>query len=176
MILKENYCFSLMITKFGQRHYLNLDNAADQIWIMALTNKLVEAPKKAKKLIFNDPFIYHAVYAWLHPSDHPYEAHIKTALMDPQLCSVIVESCVVAHYKRKYPTFYIKAEGEVDVAYIDQQKFWPVEVKWTGQVRASDLKQIQKYSNGILLSRQTSPAQINATPSYSLPWYLAKYL
>jgi len=43
-----------------------------------------------------------------------------------------VEGNLATHYRRYYPTFYIKAEGEVDLAYIDRNRFHPVEVKWTG--------------------------------------------
>ena len=40
--------------------------------------------------------------------------------------SKLVEACVVSHYRRYYETMYIKAKGEVDIAYIDRKKFWPV--------------------------------------------------
>lgn len=58
---------------------------------------------------------------------------MRPLLADPEWTGKLVEGTVVTHYRRYYPTFYIKAEGEVDVAYIEQDRFRPVEVKWTGQ-------------------------------------------
>lgn len=98
-------------------------------------NTLSGAPKTARKVGFVDPFIYRAVLRWLDT--------------DPKsdMSSRLTESCVVSHIKRHYPTYYIKAEGEVGVAYIDQKKFWPIEVKWTNQLRPKDIKQVLKYPN-----------------------------
>ncbi len=139
-----------------------------------IEDKLVGAAKKARKLLFTDPFIYHAIYAWLYPVANPFETHIMSTLADPVMVSNLVEACVTSHYRRWYPTYYIKAEGEVDIAYIENNKFWPIEVKWTQQLRPKDLKQIQKYKNGIILGKQLSIKQINTTSSYPLAWYLAK--
>jgi predicted AAA+ superfamily ATPase len=59
----------------------------------------------------------------------------------------------VTQVKRFYQTFYIKGKYEVDVAYIHNQRFWPVEVKWTNQIHTQDLKGIRKYKNGVVLSK-----------------------
>lgn len=85
-----------------------------------------------------------------------------------------MESCVTSQFRRWYPTYYIKAEGEVDVAYVKDEQFWPIEVKWTSQLKAKDLKQVQKYKNGIILAKQRQIHQVNSTMSYPLPWYLAR--
>ena len=74
---------------------------------------------------------------------------------DPVLCSKLVEGCVVSHYRRYFPTYYIKAEGEIDIAYVDKERFWPVEVKWTNQIRSNDLKQLAKYPNAKLLTKKS---------------------
>jgi uncharacterized protein len=66
---------------------------------------------------------------------------------DPVLCSKLVEGCVASHYRRYFPTYYIKSEGEIDIAYVDKERFWPVEVKWTNQIRPNDLKQLAKISS-----------------------------
>jgi uncharacterized protein len=110
-------------------------------------DQLSAAPKKARKVIFNDPFIFHAVRSWLYPSENPYEIQVKQLLNSTEWTSKLVESCVSSHFSRKYPTYYIKAAGEVDIAYVKDKRFWPVEVKWTNQIKSSDLKQIQKYNN-----------------------------
>lgn len=64
---------------------------------------------------------------------------------------------------------YIKADGEVDIAYIDRDKFWPVEIKWTNQIRQKDLKQIMKYPNGRILSKTSHVGNLNKVPVIPLP-------
>jgi len=139
-----------------------------------LENKLAAAPKKAKKVIFSDPFIYHATNAWLNPCKDPFEMLLRPQIDSPESCSKIVESCVVNHYQRKYPVFYIKAKAEVDIAYIDKKRFWPLEVKWTGQLRPKELKQISKYSNGKILTKSYTPGKIQGIPTEPIPLNLLR--
>ncbi len=156
--------------------YAALLSSMDALFIQPalLEDKLVAAPKKARKLMFTDPFIYHAIRAWLHPAQDPYNSQMLPATKDPQLCSGLVEACVATHYRRTYPTFYIKAEGEVDVAYINSEKFWPVEVKWTNQIRPKELKQIAKYSNGRILTKARKWGELNGVVTEPLPWGLVR--
>ena len=156
--------------------YAALLASMDAIFIQEalVEDKLVGAIKKAKKLTFTDPFIYHAIYGWLYATLHPYQEQILPALADPIITSYLVEGCVVNHIRRHYPTYYIKAEGEVDLAYIHNKKFYPIEIKWTTQMRIKDLKQILKYPNGVILGKEKIIRNINTTPSYPLPWYLAR--
>ncbi len=76
-----------------------------------------------------------------------------------------MEACTVAHYQRFYPTYYIKGEGEVDLGYISRGRFWPIEVKWTGQVRSKDLKQVMKYSNSKICSKDFGINRIHGLPN-----------
>lgn len=156
--------------------YAELLQSMDVIFIQKALdeNKLSGATKKARKLNFIDPFIHHAIYAWLNPCKDPMQQLILPAIEDPNRSSDLVEACVVSHFKRWYPTYYIKAEGEVDVAYINDKKFWPVEVKWRNQIRSKDLKQINKYKKGIILGKQNRIQKLGDLDSYPLPWYLAK--
>lgn len=135
-------------------------------------DKLMLAPKKAKKLMFNDPFIFHAIYAWLNPSKDPFQEQMLRQQTDNALQSLLVEACVVTHYRRFYETFYIKAEGEVDVAYIDGNQFWPIEAKWTSQIRPKDLKQISKYSRGVILGKPLRFGDLNGVNIEPLVWHL----
>ncbi len=124
-----------------------------------LEDKLLAAPKKPKKIYFLDPFIYHALGHWLGwktPEDHSH----------------LVEAVVVSHYQRYFQTYYIKAEGEVDIAYIAQNKFWPIEVKWTERARPKDLKQILKYANGLILTQNKNPGNLEGCPMAPLPHHL----
>ena len=136
--------------------YIFLLESMDALFVQAalVEDKLVGAPKKARKIGFADPFVYHAVRAWTNPVKNPFEDQMQSSVTDPIISSCLVETCVASHYRRHYPTYYIKAEGEVDIAYVDQGQFFPVEVKWTGQIKSSDLKQVRKYPNGRILSKQ----------------------
>jgi len=100
--------------------YLALLESFDAVYVQyaLLEDTLKPAPKKARKLIFCDPFIFHAINAWLHPGKDHCKTQIKATLADSELSSKIVEGCVTAHYRLYYPTYYIKAEGEIDLAFI----------------------------------------------------------
>lgn len=122
---------------------------------------LSAAPKKAKKLYFEDPFIFHAV-----------EQMLNRPMEDSE--PALVETVAVAHFRRVHgETFYIKGQkGEVDVAYLRGETFFPVEVKWTRQLRPQDLKQIQVYRDGLILGRNVMPARIGRFPCIPLIRYL----
>jgi predicted AAA+ superfamily ATPase len=80
-----------------------------------------------------------------------------------------VESCIVAQYKRHFPTFYIKAKGEVDIAYVRGKRFYPVEVKWNRQLRPKQLAQIAKYDRGLILTESRQRGEIRGIPTLPLP-------
>ena len=132
-------------------------------------DKLGPAPKKAKKLIFRDPFILHAVRAWLEPSTDPFNDQILPSLRDPVRASQIVEACVADHFRRCFPTYYIKAQAEVDIAYVRDKRFWPVEIKWTNQLRPKTLKQIARYDNGEIWSKSRRAGEIEGIKVRPLP-------
>ena len=151
--------------------YAALLESMDAIVIQAaiIEDKLAAAPKKAHNLMFSDPFIFHAVRAWLSPTKDPYKQQVTPAMDDPNWVSKLAEACAVAHYRRYFPTYYIKAEGEVDIAYVDQHRFWPVEIKWGTQLRPKDLKQIAKYQNSRILSKGLQHSTIRTIPVEPLP-------
>jgi uncharacterized protein len=124
-------------------------------------DKLTGSPKKARKLHFTDPFIFHAVRSWLNNTENPYQQEVQPFLADAEKRGVLVESCAVSHFNRFYPTYYIKGAGEVDIAYVRDNRFWPVEVKWTRQLRAADFKQASKYPDSIICSRADQPPQVH---------------
>ena len=137
--------------------------------------QLAAAPKKAKKLAFCDPFILHALRAWLAPTDDPFNAQIRSAAADPVWASRLVEACVATHCRRAHPTFYIKARAEVDVAYVREGRFWPVEVKWTNQLRPKTVTQIARYGNGEIWSKSRSFGEINGVKVAPLPLRLLQF-
>jgi len=151
--------------------YVSLLEEMDAVFVQKalIEDELSGAPKKARKIYFTDPFIYHALYAWIYPDRNAYEKQIKPLLSNPESCAQQVEACTVTHYRRYYPTYYIKGEGEVDIAYLNANTFWPVEVKWTNQLRSKDLKQLAKYRNSLLLTKTNEQGQINGIPTFPLP-------
>jgi len=124
-------------------------------------HNLTAAPKKAKKLYFEDPFIFHAVERMLGKSE-------------PDCTSKLAETIAVAAFKRRYgKTYYIKGDkGEVDIAYVKGESFFPVEIKWTTQLRPEDLKQVMVYQNSLILGRQRCASQIAQVPCLPLVYYL----
>ena len=66
-------------------------------------------------------------------------------------------------------TDYIKAKGEVDIAYIDKKRIWPIEVKWTRQLRPKELKQMSKYPNSKILTKNRNRGEIQGIPTEPVP-------
>jgi len=130
---------------------------------------LAAAPKKARKLFFADPFIHHSVRQFL---DLPVPSRIEDLEKDE--IPGLVESCFVSHFKRGGPTFYIKARGEVDLAYVREGRFWPVEVKWTRDLRPEELQQVAKYPNGLIAARTRRAASILSVPVLPAPVVLLR--
>ncbi len=131
------------------------------------------APKKNKKIYFQDPFIYHAAHAYIQ-QDLSFSFLQKT-VENPTIAAELVEGIVISHCKRLGPTFYIKADkGEVDAALVYKNHFKPIEVKWSSQLRAPELKQIQTYPNGIILWNRAQQQLFNKTWVIPLPKFLLK--
>lgn len=151
--------------------YMALLESMDALFVQSalIEDKLVGAPKKARKLFFTDPFILHAMKSWLYPTKDAFSNQIQPMLHDSIQISHLVELCAVTHYRRYYETYYIKATGEVDIAYIDKARFWPIEIKWSNQLREKDLKQILKYNNGVILTKNATAGQYQHIPTYPLP-------
>ena len=156
--------------------YAALLESMDAVFIQPalLEDKLAAAPKKARKLMFSDPFVFHAVRAWLNPCKDPFNQQVLPALNNPDWAARLTEACVITHYRRKFSTYYIKAEGEIDIAYLDENRFWPVEIKWTGQLRPKTLKQISKYPNSLILTKSKQSGRIKDIPTMPLPLALLR--
>ena len=134
---------------------------------------LAGAPKKARKVVFADPFIFHAVRSWVEPSSDPFGDQAVPCMANPEWAGRLAELSAATHYSRRYPTYYIKAEGEVDIAWVGGGTFHPIEVKWTGQVRSKDLKQVRKYADARILSRESTDT-LHSLPNEFLPLHLLR--
>ena len=128
-------------------------------------NKLRAAPRKHKKIHFLDPFIARAIHQMV---DREYQ---RTRPLDE---SLLVESICYNYFMQKYPTYYIKGDGEVDVAYIDHGQVMPVEIKWRKQIRAKDLKQVKKYPDAFILAKQKEETMISGVKAVPLAVFLAQ--
>jgi predicted AAA+ superfamily ATPase len=125
-----------------------------------LEHKLTGAPKKNRKIFFCDPFIDHALSIYLDPQLTIEK--IFERMSNNEVASSYVEALCVDHCKRWLPTYYIKGpKGEVDLALVLENKFYPIEVKWTRQVRGVSLKQISTYKNGIVLTPERRGRAMN---------------
>ena len=152
--------------------YISLLESLDAAFVLhALReDKLAPAPKKARKVFFSDPFIRHAVAAWVKHSEDPYQEQIIPLLNSKSEVSSLVEGTITGLYRRKYPTYYLKgSSGEVDIAYVNKNTFWPVEVKWKNRLHSSELNQLKKYDTGVILAKQQNAQAIDGIPVRSLP-------
>ncbi len=151
--------------------YVQLLEAMDATYIQSAIreDRLCAAPKKAKKIVFTDPFIFHALNDWVRPGNDDGYGLLQATLADSKLMGQLVEACAVSHCRRLFPTFYIKAKGEVDIACVVEKRFVPVEIKWTTQLRPGQLKQISKYSNGLIWTKNKSCGNIGKLTVIPLP-------
>ena len=81
---------------------------------------------------------------------------------------------MVAHHRRLHPSFYLKAAGEVDLAYVEKQRFFPVEIKWTSQIRPNDLRLIQTYKDSRVVAKTTKEYRMGETLIEPLPLHLLR--
>ncbi len=156
--------------------YCELLSVMDAIFIQnaLLLDKLTAAPKKARKLTFTDPFIFHALKYWLQLSDlEPYE-QIKKDVDDANISADLVEAVVSNQYRRYYPTYYIKTETEIDIAYVHDNTYWPIEIKWRNQLRPKDLKNIKKHAATRVFSKTLAYGRVDNILVEPLPLALLK--
>ena len=153
--------------------YVQLLAAMDAVFILPALqeDRLCAAPKKAKKVFFTDPFIYHAMFNWMSTDSRDgYLLMEEVTLADPARTGQLAEGSAASLCRRILPTYYIKARGgEVDIVCIRGKKIFPVEVKWTSQIRPHQLKQIMKYSDGQVWTRSHSIGEVGGLPRVPLP-------
>lgn len=134
--------------------YINLLSYSDVLSVFdALReDKLQAAPKKAKKIGFNDPFIFHSLHGWVKGRADFFALSEGVISSSGDLKNALIEETISALFKRRWSTYYIKAEGEVDIAIIKGNRFFPIEVKNSVVFGPGEIKQIIKYKNGIIAS------------------------
>lgn len=130
-------------------------------------NTLSDFPKKEKKIHFTDPLLSHVIVRFLK-REQILAANFELVQAN------LVESVVVSEYSEVGPRYYIKAEGEVDLVVVKEAVFYPIEVKWSEQVRSNEIKQILKYPNGLILSKQPQSGSIGNIKIENLVMHLLK--
>jgi predicted AAA+ superfamily ATPase len=113
-------------------------------------DKLRPAQKKAKKVCFGDPFIFHSLREGAAQKEGFYRAALSILRSDGDLKNSLVEGTVASLFHRRRETYYIKAEGEVDLVLLNGKKLFPIEIKNSPTLRENDLKQILKYKQGLV--------------------------
>lgn len=136
-------------------------------------NRKIGFPNKARKFHFWDPFILDTVRRWLESEN---EISNKN---DVELEPLKVESIVASHFMKRGPAFYLRGKGEVDVVGLYNKKPVFVEVKWTKQVRSSDVSELRKMKDSIILGKSSAIGTIEGIRVIPLPHFLLhtdKYL
>ena len=129
-------------------------------------DRLGPAPKKAKKLYFADPFIHRSIRRYLGLEDLHADPHGALALE--------LEASVLGHLRRAFPTYYVKARGEIDAAYVAGGRLWPIEVKWTRSLRPADLDTIARYPGGLVAGRVRNRRLVAGVPVLPAPVVLLR--
>lgn len=157
--------------------YCDLLSQMDAVFIQPalLEHKKSAAPKKAKKIYFTDPFIHHAVQTMIQSIGDPWQEYLIPLMTGPEEAfSPYAEEVVITHFRRNYPTFYIKNGGEIDLAYIKEGSILPVEIKWTSQLRPKDLAFISEKKQGVVAAKVNRVFSLNHLMVVPIPLLLMK--
>jgi len=124
-------------------------------------NKKQGFPRKARKFHFADPFIYRTILHWLKREGYLNSFDMK---------NILVEACVSSHCKRLAKTFYFKGDkGEIDVIWLKDKFPQAIEIKWSKQIRPSDLKTLKQFKHNVILTKH--PVTGSTDGIKSLPVY-----
>lgn len=132
-------------------------------------NKQQGSPKKDRKFHFFDPFIQRTLYQWLLRDGLLNTFDFETSL---------VEACVASHCYRLGKTFYFKGNGEIDVIWLVENKMYPIEIKWSNQIRPNDLKILKQFSNSLILGKTAQTGSVDTVellPVYQFLYEMNKY-
>lgn len=93
----------------------------------------------------------------------------KIVVEENRPVSSLVEGAMTALAARRFPTYYIKAEKEVDIVLSARKKFLPIDVKWAISPNPAELKQLLKYKNGIVAAKGRSFSRISSATLIPIP-------
>ncbi len=132
--------------------------------------------RSEKKVYLSDPFIYHALRGWTFGKVDMFQSSIDH-LSDPEIKGRLVEMVISNHLIRmaynRAPSdlfshhervlFWRKkgAEREVDFIMMNDGDLQPLEVKFTKQIRGSDLRGIYNFKRGIVVTKDILESRNN---------------
>lgn len=114
------------------------------------------APRKARKVLFRDPFLHHVFSAWATGAPDAW-ATAAACLSDPACTGALVESAVAGQLLRQFSQLlHWRNSGEIDLIGVTpagQQV--RLEVKYQSQVTSGDKKYLKASGGGVVVSRGT---------------------
>lgn len=128
--------------------------------------------RKAKKIYFSDPFIFHAIRGWAYGYGN-YFSSSREVMMDEEWRGRLVEMVAGGHlirllyrirpsdvFTHHENIFYWRGkrgggrESEVDFVLKHNSTLIPVEVKYRKSIRSEDLRGLKRFGGGILLTHE----------------------
>lgn len=110
-----------------------------------------------KKVYFKNPFVYHALGAWVRGVLEPWAESVRT-LADPEKQGKCVEAVVAAELRRRRGDFvyYFRSRQEIDfITYREGRLETLIEVKYQERIFPADWRPLARSGGGILLSKST---------------------
>jgi predicted AAA+ superfamily ATPase len=116
----------------------------------------IPAPRKARKVLFRDPFLGHVFTAWATGAAEAW-ATASACLADPACTGVVVESAVAGQLLRRFrQLLHWRNSGEIDlIGVTDTGSQALFEVKYQTQVTSGDKKHLKAKGGGVVVSRAT---------------------
>jgi predicted AAA+ superfamily ATPase len=128
----------------------------DVVYRVKTLGEPAAALRSGKKVYFKDPFIYHALGAWVRGLLEPWPESLRV-LADPQKQGKLVEAVVAAELRwRGDFVYYFRNHQEIDfIVYHEGRLEALIEVKYQDRIFREDWRPLARSGGGILLSRST---------------------
>jgi len=136
---------------------LELSFLWDVLYRVKTLGEPAAALRSGKKVYFKDPFIYHALGAWVRGLLEPWSESVRS-LADPEKQGKLVEAVVASELRRRRGEFvyYFRNRQEIDfIVYREGQLEALIEVKYQDRIHPEDWRPLVRSGSGILLSRST---------------------
>ncbi len=120
-----------------------------------------------KKIYVQDPFIFHTLDAWSNGKKDFFK-NAKANILNPEIKSKLIETVVQNHlcrfayalnpsdfFDQKDHIFYYedKNKKEVDFILKDENKLYPIEVKYQNQINSEDFFGFKAFSKGVIVTK-----------------------
>jgi predicted AAA+ superfamily ATPase len=112
--------------------------------------------RKNRKIYFADTFIWHTFNWWVRRSTLPFDL-AQAALNDPSIKGELVENLVGSFLWRRgdMPCYWHdRSQNEIDFLIHEGNRPFGVEVKFREQISGKELKALEKFRNGVVLTKR----------------------